>query len=185
MPPFAALGGPAIKALTAYVRFLQGKDASTVLPGDAAKGKLLFFGKARCSDCHMVQGEGGFLARDLSSYGASLSAREIRRDIVSPAESANGAKRMTVVQLRDSQSLNGVIRNEDNFSIQLQSPDGTFHLLSRSQIASIETRAEPIMPSNYGTTLTAAELDDLVKFLATAARPKENAPRHEAHEDED
>jgi cytochrome c oxidase cbb3-type subunit III len=173
MPPFAALGSNNLKALLAYVRFLQGKDAATVLPGNASNGKLLFLGKAHCADCHMVQGRGGFLGSDLSEYGGSLSAREIRRPIVSPGKTTNANKRMTIVRLRDSQQIIGVIRNEDNFSIQLQLLDGTFRFLSRVDIAAVESSAEPIMPTNYGTALTAAELDDLVKYLRTAARSEQ------------
>jgi cytochrome c oxidase cbb3-type subunit III len=184
MPPFAALGNNNLKALLSYVRFLQGKDAATVLPGDASNGKVLFFGKARCADCHMIQGRGGFLASDLSDYGGALSAREIRRPIVTPAESTNANKRMTMVRLRDSQQITGVIRNEDNFSIQLQLLDGTFRFLSRADIAAVDSSPEPIMPANYGTLLTAAELDDLVKYLRTAARSEQKQRDDEWSEEE-
>jgi len=184
MPPFAALGNNSLKALLSYIRFLQGKDAATVLPGDASNGKALFFGKARCADCHMIQGRGGFLGSDLSDYGGALSAREIRRPIVAPAESANANKRMTTVRLRDSQQIAGVIRNEDNFSIQLQMLDGTFRFLSRADIAAVESSPEPIMPTNYGTLLTAPELDDLVKYLRTAARSEQKQRDDEWSEEE-
>ena len=184
MPPFAALGSNNLKALLSYVRFLQGKDAATVLPGNAVNGKVLFFGKGRCADCHMIQGRGGFLGSDLSDYGGSLSARDIRRSIVAPAESANANKRMTILRLRDSQQLTGVIRNEDNFSIQLQLLDGTFRFFSRSDIAAIENSPEPIMPINYGTILTGTELDDLVKYLRTAAHSEHKQHEHEWEEED-
>jgi cytochrome c oxidase cbb3-type subunit III len=184
MPPFAALGNNNLKALLSYVRFLQGKDAATVLPGDASNGKALFYGKARCADCHMIQGRGGFLGSDLSDYGGALSAREIRRPIVTPAGNSNASKRMTVVRLRDSQQITGVIRNEDNFSIQLQLLDGTFRFLSRADIAAVDSSLEPIMPTNYGSTLTANELDDLVKYLRTAARSDQKQRDDESSEEE-
>ena len=183
MPPFVSLGTGNLKALLSYVRFLQGKDSAMVLAGDAPNGKLLFFGKAKCADCHMVQGEGGFVGRDLSAYGATLSAREIRRSIVAPAESSSGGKRMTTVKLNDSQQIAGIVRNEDNFSLQLQLLDGTFRFVSKSQIAATESSPEPIMPTNYESILTAAELDDLVKYLRTVAGPQA-APKHDWGDDE-
>jgi cytochrome c oxidase cbb3-type subunit III len=183
MPPFVSLGNANLKALVSYVRFLQGKDSATVLAGNAPNGKQLFFGKAKCADCHMVHGEGGFLGRDLSAYGATLSAREIRRYIVAPKESTTGSKRMATVQLHDSQQITGVVRNEDNFSLQLQSLDGAFHLLSKSDADSIENSPEPIMPTNYGTLLSGSELDDLVKYLSAIATP-EATPKHEWGDDE-
>ena len=132
----------------------------------------------------MIQGRGGFLGSDLSDYGGSLSARDIRRSIVAPAESANANKRMTILRLRDSQQLTGVIRNEDNFSIQLQLLDGTFRFFSRSDIAAIENSPEPIMPINYGTILTGTELDDLVKYLRTAAHSEHKQHEHEWEEED-
>jgi cytochrome c oxidase cbb3-type subunit III len=183
MPPFVSLGSANLKTLLSYVRFLQGKDSATVLAGNALNGRVLFFGKAKCADCHMVQGEGGFVGRDLSAYGTTLSAREIRRYIVAPAESTSGGKRMTTAKLYDSQQITGIVRNEDNFSLQLQLLDGAFRFLSKSEIAAIESSPEPIMPTNYGSILTAAEVDDLVKYLRTVAIP-EAAPKHDWGDDE-
>jgi cytochrome c oxidase cbb3-type subunit III len=184
MPPFASLGENTIKALVAYVRFLQGKDAAAILPGDAASGKKIFFGKGRCADCHMIQGQGGFLGRELSDYGTTLSAREIRRYVVKPSESPTGGKRLTTVRLRDSGRITGIIRNEDNFSLQLQTLDGAFHFLAKSNIASMESAPEPIMPANYGSVLTGAELDDLVKYLRTLANSQDKKAKREWGDDE-
>lgn len=165
MPPFASLGNARIDALLGYIRFLQGeRGAGVETPGDAGKGKALFFGKGRCSECHMVQGQGGFLGRDLSTYGVVLP-KEIRANI----ENAGGRTRLRAVKMRNSQLIAGIVRNEDNFSIQLQSLDGTFHFLSRSEIVGVEILPEPIMPTNYAKILSNAEFDDLVKFLVSVA----------------
>jgi cytochrome c oxidase cbb3-type subunit III len=172
MPPFDSLGSANLKALLAYLRSLQGKRVGTVLPGDPLKGKSLFFGKARCSECHMLQGAGGFLGRDLSTYGATLSPAEIRANLLRPGESTDRANKTAVITLRDARAFTGVIRNEDNFSIQLQSFDGTFHFLNRSDVARVEFLPEPIMPADYSTILKPAELDDLVSYLVSAATPE-------------
>jgi cytochrome c oxidase cbb3-type subunit III len=184
MPSFDSFGNVKLRALLSYLRFLQGKGAATVLPGDGARGKALFFGKARCSECHMVQGAGGFLGRDLTFYGAATSARTIREKITATGEFAERGNRITQVTLRDSQRFSGVIRNEDNFSLQLQSRDGTFHLVGRSDIVSLESLPEPIMPSNYGSTLSAGELDDLVKFLVTVGTANKPVAKREWEEDD-
>jgi cytochrome c oxidase cbb3-type subunit 3 len=171
MPAFGSLGSVQLKQLLGYLRTLQGKgqDRTAALPGDAARGKALFFGKAGCSECHMVHGEGGFLGSELTSYGAAHSPGEIRNNIVGPVNSANHANRMFTVTLRDLQRITGVIRNEDNFSIQLQSPDGTFHFVSKADLADLKMLPDPIMPTDYRKTLTAAELDDLVSYLVKEA----------------
>jgi putative heme-binding domain-containing protein len=170
MPPFESFGSEKLQAVLSYLRILEGKGSLDALPGDPRNGKSLFFGSARCSDCHMVQGSGGFLGRDLTSYGATLSPGEIRASILRGGEASSRTNKTAVVTLRNSQKFTGVIRNEDNFSIQLQSFDGTFHFLNRSDVARQEFLPTPIMPADYGTTLKAPELDDIVSYLVTVAR---------------
>jgi len=170
MPPFDSLGAEKLNALLGYIRVLQGQRGTVALPGDAHNGKALFFGKGRCSECHMIQGAGGFLGRDLSTYGATLSPAEIRAKIVRQGDDKNKANKIANVILRDGQKLSGVIRNEDNFSVQLQSSDGTFHFLAKSAIEQLQFQPGSIMPSDYGSTLTASELDDLVSYLISVAK---------------
>lgn len=127
----------------------------------------------------MMQGQGGFLGRDLSGYGV-ISPREIRSNIVN----AGRATRMRTVRLRNSQQITGIVRNEDNFSIQLQGQDGVFHLLSKADITAMEILPEPVMPTGYAATLTDSEFDDLVNFLVTAAT-SESKPSRRTSDDEE
>lgn len=183
MPPFESLGTAKLKELLAYLRELQGKGISQKLPGNPVEGKTLFFGKARCSQCHMVNGEGGFLGRDLSTYGAALSPDDIRANIAHPPSGNDKANKLAEVALRDGRKFSGVVRNEDNFSIQLQSLDGTFHLVNRSEVADEKLVPDPIMPANYGSTLTPTQMNDLVSFLVSVARTEEKKTPTEGDDD--
>lgn len=80
-----------------------------------------------------------------------------------------GRSEVTVTQ-RDGQALTGVLRNEDNFSLQLQTPDGAFHSVIRSDVASIAHSKTPLMPTDYGTSLSPAELNDVISFLMSVAQ---------------
>ena len=126
----------------------------------------------------MVGGMGGFLGRDLTLYGANLSPKEIHSNIVNPGESSGRSNKTAVITMRDSQTLSGIIRNEDNFSVQLQSFDGSFHLLKKSDVNKLGFLPDPVMPNDYGKTLSAAAIDDLVSYLVTAARATTNAKRN-------
>jgi cytochrome c oxidase cbb3-type subunit 3 len=168
MPAFGPTGVN-IKNVVAYVRQLQGKTDLAKLPGNAHKGRELFYRKARCSECHSVAGLGGFIASELSGFGRSRSPDEIRQAIVKPA-SANRLGGKMIVKLRDGKEYTGVVRNEDNFSLQLQSLDGDFHLFQKSEIASFSRQTDSVMPADYGTTLNPDELNDLISFLMSAAR---------------
>jgi len=166
MPAFRSLGKPGIAAVVSYLRVLQGGGPNAALPGDPKQGKVIFFGKGRCSDCHMAGGQGGFIASDLSSYAHDLGAFEIRSAILDP----NRLDRSVVAITRSGEKFVGIARNEDNFSLQVQTLDGAFHFLIKSELQGLESQSQPLMPSDYGSTLTRQELNDLISFLMQSAR---------------
>jgi cytochrome c oxidase cbb3-type subunit III len=177
MPSFAALGDSKLGAMVSYLRTLQRKNDAAPISGDVKRGESLFFGKARCSDCHSVNGKGGFIGSDLSDYAAGSSVAEIKNAIANPDIDAKQNRSKTMLSLRDGTSLEGVIRNEDNFSLQLQSTDGVFHFIQKSEIAEMKPAAQPLMPDDYGKVLSAAELDDIVGYLMSVARGHAGSPR--------
>jgi putative heme-binding domain-containing protein len=151
------------------LRTLQGRSDAVPIPGDPRRGEALFFGQARCSQCHMIEGRGGFIGSDLSAYAADFLPDEIRHAILNVRD-AGGRASLIQVTLIDGRVWEGVARNEDNFSLQLQSSDGAFHLLQKSEVATVKPSSRALMPEDYGQILSAAELDDIVGYLITVAR---------------
>jgi cytochrome c oxidase cbb3-type subunit III len=176
MPSFGAMGSYKIRNAISYLRLLQNRAPMAPLPGKAQRGRQLFYGKARCSDCHMVSGTGGFLAADLSEFAGTHSAAEIREAITKPAP-VNGRGYKILVKTHDGQEYSGLLRNEDNFSLQLQGLDGDFHLFLKSELTSFARQPDSLMPANYGSSLAAQELNDITSFLMSAARNSQaNSP---------
>ncbi len=186
MPSFATLDTARIEALVKYLRVLQGKtETAARLLGNPHNGKLLFFGRAKCSECHLIEGQGGFIASDLSIFGRTHSADETREAITNPNKAGEPSAGIAVVTTRDGQKYSGMVRNEDNFSLQLQAVDGGFHLFLKSAVENITRPAESLMPATYGSMLSRAELDDLASFLITTAsdRKSDGASKKESSED--
>lgn len=163
MPSFSSLSEQETRDIVAYVRLLTGKSTARPTKGNSARGEQLFFGKARCGDCHMMLGKGGFIGSDLTDFVGTHSVDELRQAIVNPDRWVAPAQSAVTVTLQSGQRITGMVRNEDNFSLQLQDTDGVFHLLDKSQIAKLDRAS--LMPADYGTRLTPAELDDLISFL--------------------
>jgi len=175
MPAFRSLNQQQVRAVVSYVRLLQGKSESQNLRGDAKRGKEIFFGKGECASCHTVEGQGGFLGPDLTNHAASSSIDGIGEEIVrSPRVPARGYRTAVLTTLK-GERFEGVIRNEDNFSIQLQSRDGAFHLFKREELQSVEYSGS-FMPSNYQERLTDGERNDLVSYLFTISRKRGTTP---------
>lgn len=184
MPAFHSFQISQIRAVVGYLRSLQGKNETAKLPGNPANGKTVFFGKAGCSECHMVGGEGGFIASDLSGYAQSHTVEQIRSAIVDPASSGRQVRLVTAT-LHGGEKYVGRMRDEDNFSMQLQTLDGAFHFFSKSDIDKIESDSQSLMPSNYGTKLDDRELNDIVSYLMSVAGAsgREPAKKHDEWED--
>src|SRR5437762_581567 len=80
-------------------------------PGDPKRGKTLFFGKAGCSQCHMIDGEGGFMGSDLSRYGHDHSGNEIRSAIMDPNKNLDARLRTVLVTTTEGNTVTGIARN--------------------------------------------------------------------------
>jgi cytochrome c oxidase cbb3-type subunit 3 len=186
MPAFSSLGLQNIKAIVAYLRVLQGGGGVSKLPGDPHAGEVLFFGKTRCASCHMVKGEGGFIADDLTHYGVDKTASEIRNIITDPDKYLPSSRPVTVVT-RSGQEITGMIRSNDNFTISIQTMDGAFHFFQKSYVKKIDLSSHSLMPGDYSSTLNNKQLDDLISYLMKAGR--ENAApspkRRSTRDDED
>jgi len=172
MPPFAALGLAKLSEVLNYLRSLQGKSRAPIVTASAEGGKQIFVSKGGCSECHMVHGAGGFLGPDLSDYGASHSAGDIRSAIVSADKRPGVRKGLAKATTKDGQQISGLVRNEDNFSVQLQAVDGTFHLLEKSSLSELTFDFSPVMPSDYESRLSKSELDQLVSYLLSVGDAK-------------
>ncbi len=169
MPAFgSSFNDNQVKEVVSYLRVLQGRGQKVTIAGDPVKGRALFFGSAECSTCHMVDGQGGFLGSDLSHYGASHSPDEIRDSILNPGKYRDPRHGTIVVTTRSGQKYTGIVRNEDNFSVQMQTRDGAFHFFDKSDAGRIERPAGSLMPQ-YGSRLSRTDLDDLISYLVRSA----------------
>lgn len=166
MPSFHFLTQPQIEEIISYIRSLRGSNGGAAnVKGDPAAGAKLFFGEARCSECHMMQGKGGFIAPDLTDFGQTHSERVILETVLQPNKDLLPRWELVRVVTHSGQHFSGFVRNEDNFSIALLSEDGTFHLLMKSDVAHVTRESRSIMPDDYGSKLSSQQLDDLASFL--------------------
>jgi cytochrome c oxidase cbb3-type subunit 3 len=168
MPAFRSFSTLQVHAVVDYLHMLQGVVKARSLPGDPLLGKKTFFGKGECSTCHTISGDGGFLGPELSSYGSALPSKAILDAILNPPRRARFGYAPAVATARDGARVEGLVRNEDNFSVQLQTKDGTFHLLEKSDLHNFEYLNSSIMPANYSERLSPADLNDLTSYLMNA-----------------
>jgi cytochrome c oxidase cbb3-type subunit III len=162
MPAFSFFQPQQVADVVAYLRLLQGRGGIVKFPGDPVQGEALFFSKAQCSECHMVNGKGGFLGADLSFYGASAKPDQMRAVILAPDETLPADKKATTVVTSTGKKITGMLKVNDNFSLAIQTPDGEFHFLQKADLAQVDLGSRSLMPAS---TLNSRELDDLISYL--------------------
>jgi cytochrome c oxidase cbb3-type subunit III len=165
MPAFNTLGDLKIRSILSYLRFLQVKTEAQTDTGNPNQGKELFFGNGQCADCHAMGGKGRFLSTDLSDFAYNHNPSEIRIAIVSPQEQEGVPHTSVSVTTSSGQRFFGLIRNENNSSLQMQDADGQFYLFMKSDLGSIERSPAPSMPVDYKQKLSSTEIEDLVSYI--------------------
>jgi putative heme-binding domain-containing protein len=187
MPAFSRLGDQKLQGVVRHLRTLQGMNGKADIAGNADEGRKLFFKDGGCAACHMINGAGGFLGSDLSSYGAVTSVAEVREQIMNHDQLSRA--RTMVVTTPDGSKMCGFARNEDNFSVQLQTLDGKFHFLDKSAVMSVDY-SPAASAANAEKKLSKSDLDALTSYLVRVAQRSEGGdklktPPHHHEEDED
>ena len=162
--------------LTAYVRNLSAPAVQQFVPGDPTAGKALFFGKAGCTECHMIRGEGGFLGPDLTNAGFANNYQQLREAILEPNKRLTEGYRPVVVKLKDGTTIRGVAKNHSNYTLQALDDQGKLHLLNMRDVAETQFLKDSWMPDDYQDRLSPEELDDLLAFVSRqSVRPPQPA----------
>ena len=165
MPAFP-LPQAQIDSLAAFVHSLRAPAAEHPAPGDAPAGERYFFGNGGCSNCHIVNGRGGNLGPDLSNIGGQRRLGQITQALRNPGANTTPGYRLVSVRLREGSKVRGLVKNESNFDLQLQTLDGGLRLLEREQIAEETRETAPLMPPAKGTD---EELRDVLAYLSRLA----------------
>src|SRR5215472_12365991 len=123
MPAFD-LPAPDVRALAFLVRSLNSRAADSDVPGDARAGEQFFFGKGKCSACHMVAGRGEAIGPDLSNVGNERTVGELQSDLKEPSADITPGYELVTVKLRDGSALRGFAQSRSNFDIRVEDLQG-------------------------------------------------------------
>jgi len=177
MTPHRELSDQQTWQLVSYIRSLSAPiaPAGGTASGDATAGAAVF-ARARCVTCHEIDGVGGSVGPDLST-AARYGAEALRRKLLDPdqpiqAPATAGPPRPVTqpqtitVRLKNGRTILGVRRAEDTFTPLIVDLDNRLHLLDKSAIADLHVENRSAMPHDFSTRLTAADLGNLVAYLA-------------------
>ena len=160
-----------------YIRSVQVKT-SAQQAGNAAHGKELFHGSAACATCHMMQGKGGRLGPDLTATASARSVEYIVDSVRNPSrrlaqgisesmkEFSQEYESVNVVDER-GQKFQGVVLNEDSFTLQMLDTREQLHLFEKDKLRSFDKTRESLMPKYDEKMLPEKDLQDIVAYLSS------------------
>jgi putative heme-binding domain-containing protein len=161
-----------------YIRSVEVK-AEAHPAGSAARGRELFYGSAACGTCHMVAGKGGRFGPDLTATGSGRSTEYIVESLRKPSrrlaqglteagkEFSQEYESATVVDA-DGKKFQGVLLNEDNFTLQMMDAREQVHLFEKDKLRSFEKSRESLMPPYDEKRLPDKDVADIIAFLLSA-----------------
>jgi putative heme-binding domain-containing protein len=113
-----------------------------------------------------VRGHGGALGPDLTAIGATRSRASLTTALRDP--SAAVVLGFRAVKFRAGGELvEGVVKGEDAFSVQIVTVDGELEAFAKRELADLERSARSLMPAYDENRLSDAELEDLLAYLGT------------------
>src|SRR5436190_8215782 len=164
--------------IVTYIHALRGTAIDNPLPGDVAHGEAVFWGKGQCGTCHMLSGKGGLTAPDLSNIAGVRKSSSIVDALTKQQHrvyGSGGAHLRTLptmdsylpvyVTTADGKTIDGVLLNEDSYSLQMIGNDQQLHSFDKSKLRKVAVETRSLMPTDYDKRLTPAEFKDLMAFL--------------------
>ncbi|HEV2199613.1 MAG TPA: c-type cytochrome [Bryobacteraceae bacterium] len=168
MPAFEMIL-PRAQVIVAYLRSLASEPAGisqAAANGNAARGKAIFEGSAGCSSCHRVRAVGGTSGPDLSEIGLAKRAIEIETAILKPGPGKALENRPVRLVRKNGAVIQGLLLNEDTFTVQITDAKGALASIPRSELAEFAFLDKSLMPSYQGK-LNPQELADVIAYLAS------------------
>jgi len=166
-----------IANIGAYVHALRGTAIDNPLPGNPAHGEQVFWGKGGCGVCHMLGGRGGVIGPDLGNIAVQRKAAAISDALTKvehrvygdggvhlPAIPLMNYNPVTVVT-KDGRTIEGVMRNQDAWSVQFMGMDAKIYSFDRSALRGITIHPGSVMSTDYDKRLSPDEFRDLLAFL--------------------
>ncbi len=122
-----------------------------------------------CGICHKLYGQGASIGPELTGSGRQ-NLDYLLENVVDPSAIVPADYKLSIVQMKDDRTINGMIREEKEKTIAIQTPTEKL-VLERSDIESMRTSPLSLMPEGLLNSLKEAEVRDLIAYLMTPSRP--------------
>lgn len=149
--------------LVSYLRSVAVGGSVEPFTGNADRGQASF--ASNCIECHRVDRDGGTLGPNLSGITARRSQQALSNSIRESSASIGRRYKPISFLAADNRRVQGVIKSEDAFSIQIMDSNQQLRGFSKSELTQVDRTSDSLMPSFPAATLSDSELNDILSFL--------------------
>lgn len=128
---------------------------------DKSAGRQVF--NTACAACHTLYGHGGQTGPDLTGSGRD-NLDYLLDNIVDPSAVVNADFRMSVLDLKDGRTLNGLIAANTERTLTLKTLTETL-TLERAGVQSVQQSSLSLMPEGLLEALNETQVRDLIAYL--------------------
>ena len=151
--------------------------------GTVSNGRILFEAVG-CNTCHLYLGEGRDFGPELTGISEEHTAEELLRYMIEPSHHIEEGYEAYIVDTMDFETFVGFIIAEDDDAITIRTQDhepGEGVVIARDDILNLTQSPLSIMPTGLLTTLTEAEIHDLLAYLMLPAPEGHEGHHHHHH----
>lgn len=161
--PAHSFPDPQVWMLVAYLKSIAVAGTDINLSGDADRGRELF--NSNCARCHRVAGNGGSLGPDLTRITARRSRLALEESIRNPGAEIGTRYRPVVIISADGQRVQGTIKSEDAFSLQIMDLNQQLRGFTKASVRAIERQDQSLMPRFTSNELNDADIENILTYL--------------------
>jgi putative heme-binding domain-containing protein len=140
------------------------------LSGDAKRGSAMLTpagSLATCLTCHFVNGTGRDFGPDLSKVGARLTKEQLLENLLHPSKQIAPGYAAYTAELADGTMQMGFAVKQTKGETVLKLATGQSLTLRAAELKSLRPLPSSLMPEGLLQAMTAAEIADLLAYLAS------------------
>lgn len=168
MPAIWSIDDDQKTRVAGYVRSL-GRLEVEEMPGDPARGQMVYETNGACATCHIIAGAGKGIGPELTYVGDQRGLDYLRQSLTDPAETqsqTSGYQDYLTVRLRSADSsVEGLRVDEDAFSIVVRDVSGTVHSFRKENLVAYDKVFTHSLMPGYAGALNQQDIDDVVSYL--------------------
>jgi putative heme-binding domain-containing protein len=145
-------------------RYKSELSAATISNADLSAGRAVF--QKTCANCHVLYGAGRKVGPDLTGSNRK-NIDYLLENIVDPSASVGADFRVLVVTLADGRVLSGVVSEQNERTLTLQTPQEPV-TIDRTEIEESKQSTSSLMPDGQLQNLSAEQIRDLVGYLMSS-----------------